>query len=76
MKNRNRGFLLALSAALLVASAAPMHAAGLSDVTTEISGLSTVMLAGVAAIVTAGVTVKVIPMGIRFLSKVWRSITA
>lgn len=47
----------------------------MTDVTDAISGLGTTVLAGVAAVVTAGIAVKAIPYGIRFLSKVWNAIS-
>ena len=48
----------------------------MSVITTAIAGMETEIVAGVAAVVGAGIGLKVIPMGIRFLSKVWRAITA
>jgi hypothetical protein len=38
--------------------------------------METEIIGGVAAVITAGIALKVIPMGIRFLSKVWRAISA
>ncbi|MFH2076264.1 MAG: hypothetical protein ABIJ57_13120 [Pseudomonadota bacterium] len=48
----------------------------MTEVTDAISGMGTTILTGVAAVITAGIALKVIPMGIRFLSKVWRAISA
>jgi hypothetical protein len=48
----------------------------MENVSTAIAGMGTVILAGAGAVITAGIALKVIPMGIRFLSKVWRAISA
>ena len=71
----NKKLRLVLATATVVAVSAPLRAEGeLTGVTTAIAGMATIMAAGVGAIVTAGVGIRVVPMGIRFLGKVWKAI--
>ena len=48
---------------------------GLGGASAAISGMGTTALAGIAVVVTAGIGLKVIPMGIRFLGRVWNAIS-
>jgi len=73
----NKTKLALVGSLLALATSAPLRAVGeLDEVEAGIAGMGTIILASVGAIITAGIALKVVPMGIRFLGRVWKAITA